>query len=405
MGIKGMVVAGFRAESGALVVAVRPRWQRPRCSHCGRKGRSAYDERGDRRWRHLDFGGVRVELSYGLRRVDCVYCGVVAERVPWSADPVSRFTTEFEEQTAWLAQRMDQTGVQKLMGVAWRSVGRIVERVVARLRPRDDGATLRAIGVDELAYRKQHHYVTLVTDHGTARMVWGKEGRSAETLAAFFDGLGAEKCAAIEVVTMDMSGAYIKAVRDKLPQAQIVFDRFHVQRLASDALDETRRSAWREHKGTDEGDGIKHMRWVLLKNRESLKQDEVARLDALEQANAPLYRGYLLKETLGDILGRKQINVMSRELRHWIDDARASGLAAFARAAGTIETHFDGIVAYARWRVSNGLVEGLNNKARLLTRRAYGFHSAASLLAMIELCCGGIELDPVSKSLLDLALG
>lgn len=400
LGIKHLVVTGFDCRAGALVVAVRPSWKNPRCSRCGRPSKSAHDQRQNRLWRHLDFGGVRVELAYDLRRLACLRCrAVVVEAVPWAVDTEARFTKDFDEQVAFVAQRMDKTAVQKLFGIAWRTVGVIIERVVARLRkPLGEGGSLRAIGVDDLSYRKHHHYLTLVTDHFGRRVVWGHEGRDAESLMAFFDMLGEQKCKEIEVVTMDMSGAFIKAVRHKLPHAQIVFDRFHVQQLASDALDETRRDTWRSMKGTEAGDGLKQMRWVLLKNNADLSESEVARLSELETTNGDLYRGYLLKESLGAILGGKQINVMSGNLRDWIYDARMSGLSAFARTANTIEAHFDGIVAYAKWRFSNGLVEGMNNKARLLTRRGYGFHSAAAVLAAIELCCSGLVMNPIAKA-------
>lgn len=400
LGIQNTVVGGFDVEDGMLVLHVHPSWQNPRCSWCGRKCDGQYDAREDRKWRHLDFGGVRVQLRYDLRRVDCRKCGVVVERVPWSVDADSRFTTDFEEQVAYHAQHTDQTAVEHLMGIAWRTVSRIVERVVARLRPEDPLADLTSIGVDELSYRKQHHYVSLVTNHDTGRIVWGHEGKNAESLIAFFDELGEERCKAIKVVTMDMSQAFISAVRLKCPNAQIVFDRFHVQKLVGDALDEIRRLEWRRLRGTDEGKYVKKLRWVLLKNPSNHTAKDKSRLQTLEQDNAHLYAAYLLKEELADLLGGRQIHVMEERLRNWLEMVDASsGLPAMVKAAKTIRSHFDDIVAYARHRLSNGLIEGLNNKARLLTRRAFGFHSADAVIAMIMLCCTGLDLEPIRKSL------
>ena len=259
MGIHNMLVGGFETEDGKLVVHVHPTWSTPRCSWCNRKG-SIYDVHHGRSWRHLNFGGVHVILRYDLRRVDCRKCGVVVEHVPWNEDVESRFTADFEEQVAFHAQRTDKTTVQKLMGIAWRTVGRIVERVVARMRPEDPLADLTEIGVDELSYRKQHHYVSLVTDHREGRIVWGAEGKDAETLIAFFDELGEERCNKIKIVTMDMSKAFISAVRLKCPNAQIIFDRFHVQQLASDAVDAVRRDEWHRLRGNLEDDMIKNIR-------------------------------------------------------------------------------------------------------------------------------------------------
>ncbi len=296
-----------------------------------------------------------------------------------------------------MAQRCDKTSIQHMFGIAWRTVGRIIERVVNRKRPGDPLDGLQHIGVDELSYRKHSHYITLVTDHDERRIVWGKEGKNAETLAAFFAELGDERCRAIKAVTIDMSGAYIKAVREAVPNAQLIFDRFHVQALVSDAVDETRREEWQRLRGTGDGKLIKNIRWATLKNPWNLTQKEKERLSALPSQNARLYRAYLLKESFAAVMDRRQPNVAKRELESWLSWASRSRLAAFVRVAKTIRKHLDDIIAYIRWRLTNGLVEGLNNKARLLTRRAYGFHSADAVIAMIMLCCTGLDLQPVIK--------
>ena len=397
LGIDNAVVDGFGVEDGALVIHVHPTWQTPRCSGCVRKVDRLHDVHTARHWRHLNFGGVRVELVYDLRRINCRKCGVLVEKVPWAETPVARFTREFEDQVAYHAKEMSKTAVEKLMGIAWRTVGSIIARVVERMRPQDPLAGLTAIGVDELSYRKHHRYITLVTDHLKGVIVWGKEGKDAETLKAFFTELGEERCRQIEVVTMDMSGAFIKAVREALPHAQIVFDRFHVQQLASKALDETRREEWRRLHGTAEGELLKHLRWPLLKSSWNLRQDESNRIAELPKQNARLYRAYLLKEGLADILDGRQVNVVEKRLREWIGWAQRSQLEAFRRTAATIKEHLPNIVAYVRWKLTNGVVEGLNNKVRLLTRRAYGFHSAEAVIAMVKLCCTGLELNPITK--------
>jgi transposase len=338
-------------------------------------------------------GRLRISLEYAPRRVECPRCGVRSEQVPWAAHG-SRFTGDFEELVAYLAQVTDKTRVTELMGISWTTVGAIVERVVARrLDPsRLDG--LRRIGVDEFSYRKRHRYLTTVVDHDRRRVVWAAAGRSAETLGAFFDVLGEERCAQLECVTMDMAGGYIKAVEDRLPEAQIVFDRFHVQRLASDALDEVRRAQLREIRGTEEGRELFRSRFALLKNPWDLTRRETEKLSAVQRTNAPLYRAYLLKETLAQALDYKQTWRAKRALREWLAWASRSKLAPFVKVARSIRAHFDGILAYIQERLTNGIVEGFNNKLRMIARRAYGFHSPPPLLAMLYLCCGGIKLDP-----------
>jgi transposase len=395
LGMKSVVVDGMDIEDGGLAISVRPSWRLPRCSGCGKRA-PGYDRRSERSWRHLDFAGVRVTLRYAPRRTCCRRCGVVVEQVPWTHSATSRFTAAFEDAVAYLTQRCDKTSVQEAMSIGWQTVGAIVERVVERHDGNDRLDGLRHIGVDELSYRKGHRYLTLVVDQDTGMPVWASDGRSGQTLEAFFDELGPDRCQKIEVVSMDMSQAYISAVRNKVPQAQIVFDRFHVQALVNKALDETRREQWRRLRevSAEEAKQVKGLRWPLLKNRWNLTSNQAARLSTLQKDNTPLYRAYLLKESFGAILDRHQPNVVKTKLREWLGWAARSRLPAFVGVACTIRKHLDDIVAYIRWGITNGLVEGINTKARMLTRRAYGFHSAAAAIAMIMLCCTNIWLGP-----------
>jgi transposase len=332
-------------------------------------------------------------FGYEPRRADCPDCGVTTEEVPWAASE-SRFTWEFEELTAYLAQITDKTTVSKVMGTCWRTVGRIVERVVARKR--DDSAldNLKIIGVDEFSYGKGSRFITTVTDHVRRRVVWSKEGRSYEVLKSFFQTLGLDRCFNIQAVTIDMSGGYQKAIEEWLPQADIAFDRFHVQQLASDAVDEVRRAIVHETKGTPEAKEVKGSRFVLLKKPENLSAKEKWKLSVIQVRNKRLYRAYLLKETLSDALDYYQPARAEQALRDWLAWASRSRLKPFMRVARTIRRKFDGIMTYVRTRLTNGLVEGINNKLRMVTRRAFGFHSATALMAMLFLTCGGIQLNP-----------
>ncbi len=325
----------------------------------------------------------------------------MVEKVPWSASATTRFTWDFEEQVGFFAQRTDKTAVETAFGIAWRTVGAIIKRVVYRHRPKKPFSKLRDIGVDELSYRKGHRYLTLVTDHATGHIIWAKKGCTADTLGAFFDEIGEKVCQGIRAVTMDMSQAYISAVQNRLPHAQIVFDRFHVQQLVTNAVDETRRAEWNQLRqdDPDSGKAIKNLRWALLKRPWKLTPNQSDRLSTLQKDNTRLYRAYLLKESFVNILDRRQPNVVKDKLLDWLAWASRSRLPAFVKAASTIRKHLDDIVAYVRFRLTNGVVEGLNNKARLLTRRAYGFHSAEAAIAMIMLCCTGINLQPVAKTL------
>lgn len=393
IGVSGLVVEGLRFEDGSMIVSVRPRRRQPRCAQCERV-RPGYDRSLPRRWRHLGLGSLRIELEYAPRRVSCKRCGGVrVEAVAWAAHG-SNFTYAFEELVAYLAQVTDQTQVTKLMGIAWSTVGAIVRRVVDRKLDPDLLEGLRCIGVDEFGYRKRHNYLTVVVDHDRRRVVWTAKGHDSATLKALFDDLGPERCAKLECVTMDLSAAFIKAVEESAPQAQIVFDRFHVQRLASDALDEVRREQLRELRGTPEGRDLFRTRFALLKNPWNLSATETGRLSTVQRANAPLYRAYLLKETLAKSLDYRQPARAERALTQWLAWAARSRLKPFVRAARTVRKHFDGILAYVRERLTNAFLEGINNRIRMIAHRAYGFHDHFALRAMIFLCCSGITLAP-----------
>lgn len=392
LGVDDLFVEDVVMNDGSVCVHVRPSWKAPRCGRC-KKRRPGYDRLALRSWRHLSWGRTSMWLLYAPRRTECPDCGVCTEFVPW-AEGKSRFTADFEELVAYLAQITDKTAVTRLTGIAWRTVGAIVERVVSRRLDTSRLENLRSIGVDEFSYRKRHRYLTIVVDHDRNRIVWAAEGKSADTLRAFFAELGDKRCAKIKNVTIDMAESYISAVRDRLPNAKIVFDRFHVQKLASEAVDEVRRSIVRELSGTEEAATVKKTRFVLLKNPWDLSPREKRKLHDVQRTNKRLYRAYLLKETLADSLDYRQPKRARDALEGWIAWASRSRLKPFVRVARTIRRHLDGVVAYVKTRLTNGLAEGLNNKARMITRRAFGFHSAPALIAMLYLNCGGILLDP-----------
>lgn len=394
LGLKDTRVVKVSFDELGLVVDVAPTWRRGRCSVCGAPS-PGYDCYGERRWRHLDAMGMMVHLRYAVRRVRCKQCkGVKVEQVPW-AEPGSWFTVPFEEHVGYLAQRCDQTTVSATMRIAWSTVGAIIQRVVARHRPSDVLDGLTQIGVDELSYRRHHEYITVVVDHVAGHVIWAKPGRNADTLKAFFTELGPARCAKLEAVTIDMSAAYIQAVTECAPQAQLVFDRFHVQQLVQKAVDEVRRDEVREASSKAERKQLKGTRWALLKSVWNLSLLDSARLVDLQRQNKRLYRAYLLKDAMVRLLGNPVEQFARWKLEEWIRWARRSRLAPFKRVAGTLRKYTEGVLAYVRSGLSNGRTEGLNGKARTITRRAYGFHSASGLIALLKLCCSGIHLQPV----------
>jgi len=396
IGIASLFVTGIYLEEACVVLPVKPSWRLPRCPDCG-KICPGYDHRHKPvRWVHLGVGAMRLILEYAPRRVECPCCGVRVELIPW-ARPGSCFTRPFEEMTAYLAQITNKTEVARMMGISWRTVGNIVQRVVAdKLDPnRLDG--LKRIGVDEFSYRKWHNYITTVVDHEKRRIVWAAEGKSSETLEAFFDKLGEERAKEIEIVTIDMSAAFIKSIKAKVPMAQIVYDLFHVLKLASEAVDEVRRNKVRQLNELDDPEGaaaIKKSRYALLKRPWDLSAKEWDKLAAIQKHNATLYRAYLLKESLADVFVETKRTDAEKELNRWLAWASRSKLKPFVKTAQTVRKYKDGILAYVETKLTNGLVEGFNNKLRMIARRAFGFHSAGSLIGMLFLSCGGVITNP-----------
>ena len=390
--LPGVSVRGVRFEPGGVVVRVGLRRRRRVCSHCGQLVHAIH-ETGLRRWRHLDLGAQRCFIECELRRVKCPDCGVRVEAVPF-ARPGARHTRDFEDVVAWLAQQMAKAPIAALLRIDWETVGRIVERVVGDRLDEARLADLVAIGVDEVSYRKGQRYLTCVADHRSGAIVWIAKGRNAATLQAFFDELG-ERKSSIRAVSIDMSAGYENAVRASLPGAEVCFDPFHVVQLAGRAVDEVRRAEWRAQGKSRTGDGkwVKGTRWSLLKAPERQSVEQLATLADVQDANRGLYRAFLLKEELRALYHDVPRHKAAEHLDAWLAWASRSKLKPFVKLARTIRRYRDGILAAIRLGLSNGRLEGLNSRVRLISHRSFGFHSAAPLVALTYLCCGGITIE------------
>lgn len=377
-------VVGVELSFDEVVVHVVRCGRRHRCPKCSFSSLAGYD-RSVRDWRHLSLGPWRVLLRGAVVRLSCPTHGVLTEAVPW-ADPESKFTRDFEDLVAWLTREMSQSAVSRLVHIAWPTVGNIVQRVARRYLDRGRLDRLFHIGIDEVSYRKGHKYLTVVADHQAGTAVWAGEGRSQKALGAFFDELGPSRRERISVTTMDMCAPYIAEVRARLPNAELAFDPFHVVKLANEAVHDVRRTESRQRKGTSQAQVLKGARWALLKAPEKLRDDERLRLSEVARLNARVYRAYLLKEELRALYTCAP-SAASTHLDAWLRWAGRSQLAPFKRVAATLRKYRDGVLAAIRLGVSNGRLEGINNKIGMLKHRAYGFHSAAALIAMIYLCC------------------
>ena len=345
-------------SSGHLAAVVRVRLtkkEQGRCAVCGHRC-PGYD-RGDglRRWRAMDLGLHATFLEAEAPRVKCPLHGVGVQRVPW-ARAGSGFVVAFEDLCAWMAVRTDKTTLSTLLRIAWRTVGAIVERVANSALARFDPLQgLLRIGIDEVAYRKGHHYLTVVLDHDSGRLLWASPGRNEKTLHTFFDALGPARCAQLKLVSADAASFIANVVKERCPQAVLCLDPFHIVKWATEALDEVRRDVWnqlRREGKKEEAQTLKRSRWALWKNPENLTDKQRIKLSDIEKDNQPLFRAYLLKEQLREVFfysgGYARV-----QLQGWLNMAARSGLAPFVKLAKSIRAHQAGIDA--------ALVHGLSN--------------------------------------------
>jgi len=393
LGLPGAWVRDVEFGEQAMIVTVCLRRKRPVCSGCGARGLKIKDHRV-KRWRHLDQGGLRCVIECRLRRLYCPGCGELPEMVEWARGG-ARYTRDFDDLTAWLAQQMSQTQVTRLMRIGWETVGKILERVVAEKLTAGRLDALALIGVDEVSYGADHKFLTCVANHETGGIVWAAEGRNAASLQAFFDGLSGEQKASIKAVSIDMSAGYEKAIRapEGVPHAEVCFDPFHVVQLGGKAADQVRRDQYNIHgrSSTDTGKWIKGARYSLLKDTANQTPKQLRKLAEVVLTNKAMYRAFLLYGELRYIYRLPKHDAPDR-LDAWLAWASRSRLKPFVKLARTIRKHKQGVLAAIELGLSNGRLEALNSKVRLLSHRAYGFHSADALIAMIYLCCAGITI-------------
>jgi transposase len=447
--LPGVRVRKVRFEPDRVVVEVALKRRRLICPKCDYSTAARKDTRPeDSVWRHLDLGVWRLEIHCRRRRLWCPQHGARTEGVPF-ARPGSEFTRDFECLVSWLATRTDKSTIKRMLRIDWDTVGRIIKRVCDdELDPARLDA-LYEIGIDEVSWKRQHNYLTLVADHHRRQIVWGCEGKGQAAADALFSELdplpppphpgprtqpsqppepaimvpfgpcptvaaghgihgawlheGEElepaifaRASKLRAVSMDMTGGYAKSVRQNAPQATVCIDPYHVVQLANQALDQVRRAYWNELRSLDDQDAAKRFkdaRWSLLKKPEKLTETQATTLARIKAAGGEVWRAYTLKEAVRGIfeagLTIDDVTVLIDRLLSRLARCR---LAPFVKLGKTIRKHRDGILAAIRLGINQGRTEALNNKVRLITRRAYGFHSAKAALALVLLTCGPITL-------------
>jgi transposase len=366
-----------------------------RCGVCRQRCRKVHSVRKAREWRDLSMRKLPLKLRYRPRRVECPRCGLRVEDFPW-AEPWARVTTALSNAVARLARELSWQGTARQYGLNWKSVATIVKRAVQyglrhRKRP-----PVHVIGIDEVSRRKGQVYLTVVYDLERRVLLWVGDERTEEAVRAFFtEEMGTRRCRTLQVVCMDMWAAYANLVREHAPSAQILFDRFHIVKHLNEAVDGVRRDLWRRLTAK-ERTTFKGTRWLLLKNPWNLTGNQKERLSTLVQWNTPLVRAWYLKEAFQLFWTYKQPWRARQHLIKWINSAMRSKLEPFKKFAQMLRSHFDGILPWTKIRVSNGAVEGMNNKIKSISHRSFGFRTAENFIAAIYHCCAQLPL-PVER--------
>jgi len=362
---------------------LEPTRQSAVCSGCGETKRRFLDYKGKgRRWRHTDAWRVKTVVVAPVRRVKCRWCGIRVEKVPW-ARPKSRFTHDFEAEILDRARESSIQGVCRQLGVHWTSVMRLLERWVQESAEKQFRRKLRRIGVDEVSYGRGHKkYLTIVWDHDSGRAVWIGKGREQDTLDAFFVKLGARRARRLVCVTMDMAKGYIAATKQHAPQSDIVFDRFHIERYLTRAMDEVRKQEyWR--RGRAHRQVVRGKKWLLLRKWRRLhwrRRGELAELLALNQR---LFRAYVLKEQFEHAWSYTTEKGMRAFIVRWRRSLNWTRLRPLIEFWQLLMRHIDGVVAWARHRLTNAALEGNNSRVRGLSIRARGYRNPDNLMVVL----------------------
>lgn len=372
-GIRGYSQRRFEAKGGRLTFWLRALQSRLLCAACSSR---KVISRGTvtRRFRTVPIGRKPVDIVLDVPRLECRVCGAVRQIKLGFADPYQTYTRSLERLALELSEHMTIKAVASYLRLNWHTVKSIQKRALSKRFGRPRLRHVRRIGIDEIYIGKRRGFITLVLDLDTGAILYVGEGKSKASLHGFWRRLRHSR-AKIEAVAIDMSKAYISAVRENLPDAVLVFDHFHVVKLFNEKLSELRRSMQREAEDKMAKKIFKGSRWLLLKNPENLceARGEKARLKEILRMNEPLSIAYYLKEDLRQIWAQPDQATARTVFDDWLARAEASGVKILKAVAKTFLEYRDGILAYYQARITTAKVEGTNNKIRALQRQAYGY--------------------------------
>ena len=371
---------------GSLLIALTESPELPAC--CGRCQAPCVlvHERRRRRVRERDCFDRRVWLDVPIRRMDCHHCGArVVEHITW-LDRRSRVTHRVRTWVEALTQLLPIAHVAELTGLHWHTIKAIDHQRLERLHGEFAAGDVRRLVMDEFALHKGHRYATVVMDAQRMRVLWVGEGNSRAAIRPFFQLLGEQGCQQIEAVAMDMNTAFDLEVRQHCPKAEVVYDLFHVvARFGRDVVDRVRvdqANTLRQQPAARKV--IKRSRWLLLRNRDNLPDEQVVRLDELLAANVPLASVYLLKTELKELWFAPSVREGLRRWKRWYRFALESQLAPAIQFAKRLRKYLRGILASALYPMNSSILEGVNNRIKVIKRMAYGFRDSAYFFLKIK---------------------
>jgi transposase len=363
----------------------------PRCGACRRKANRIHDVIP--RWvRDLPVLDAQTRLLVHRRRVECRRCGPKLEYLSWLA-PYSRVTRRFAEGVARLCTVLPIKHVADFYHLGWDTVKGIDRTSLTEKLGPVDLRGVQVIALDEFAIQKGHRYATVVIDPLRKRVLWVGRGRSREDVRPFFALLGEVRCRQLQAAVMDMGHAYEEETRAHCPRAAIVYDLFHVvAKYGREVIDRVRIDEFkRVAKDSPQRKVIKGARWLLLRNYENLRRPEDhVRLRELLRANRALLTVYLLKDDLKHLWAYRSRRAAVHFWRQWLMRAHSSGIEPLKRFALNLKVRLAGVLAHCRWPLHTGILEGINNKIKVIKRMAYGFRDQAYFFLKIRAAFPGI---------------
>jgi len=372
-GIQGYQHVHTKYHDGAIHFRIRQDIFSLCCPECSS---SQVKRRGQimRRFRTLPIGSKPVWIEFMVQRVLCLFCGALRQVKIGFASWRRSYTRNFARYALELSRHMTIKDVARHLGVSWDLIKDIQKRYLLRRFARPKLHKLKQIAIDEISIGKGHRYLTVVLDLKSGAVVFVGDGKGAEALEPFWTRLKRQKVR-LEAVATDMSPAYIGAVLTHVPEATLVFDRFHVIKLYNDGLSDLRRKLYHEATDLMQKQVIKGTRWLLLKNPENLDRDrrEAERLEEALRLNQPLALAYYLKEDLRQFWEQPCKATAAAFLEDWIARAQTAGIPFLLRFSKTLALYRRGLLAYYDYPISTGPLEGTNNKIKTMQRQAYGF--------------------------------